>query len=108
MAGQLLNTKLQPNYLHRCLLVSRHIHHEPQRKVWSWQGPVMAGQLLMASTSLTAFLVCTSVQWCLASLLVLVEHGPGTVQESLWLFVCSAVRQPRVHPLPSLHSLQLR
>ena len=68
----------------------------------------MAGQLLRASTSLLAFLCCASVQWCLASLLVLVEHGPGTVQELVWLFVCSAVRQPRVHPLPSLHSLLLR
>ena len=67
--------------LQRCLLVPVHTHAEPQRKVWSWQGPGMAGQLLRASTSLLAFLCCASVQWCLASLLVLVEHGPGTVQE---------------------------
>ena len=66
----------------------------------------MAGQLLMASTSLTAFLVCTSVQRCLASLLVLVEHGQGLSHTTV--FVCFALWQPRVHPLPSLHSLLLR
>ena len=41
----------------------------------------MAGQLLRASASLTAFLCCAGVQLCLASLLVLVDHGPETVQE---------------------------